>query len=102
MRANHSADPIKALKSDIAALRGDLSSLAEDVAGLNKNIGRAAKSQFDEQVDMIGEMCSETADEAAKVARKQVEHARESVQQHPLTSLATAFGLGLIIARFMR
>ena len=77
-------DDINQLREDLAQLRKDVATLAEDLLGTAK--------------DGVG-----AATQAAKKHGAQVAEAvEEQVQQHPLSALGVAFGVGLLLGVVLR
>lgn len=96
------------LQKEVDAIRADVAKLGEDMAELTriiKLLGVERASEFKESV-------SEGIDSANEELRRRVEAARargraateefeKTVEQHPLSSLLAAFGVGVIVARLL-
>ncbi|MFA9460936.1 DUF883 family protein [Thiohalorhabdus sp. Cl-TMA] len=94
-------EEIQALKADLAALRSDVSELASTMRDMGRDKANDWRSSMQDE-------WSERRDElmrALGVARDRGRQAEEdferNVSEHPWTSLATAFGVGFLIAKIM-
>lgn len=86
-RSNNAAQSVD---EDLAALRADLKALKESIADL-------AKDKSDE----VRAKLSETADRAVASGKQSAETMQETVRERPITSVAIAFGVGMLIAHLL-
>lgn len=78
------------LKKDLTSLRNDLSKLGDDVGHLSR-----------EKASQVGEQVSARAKEGADYSKQIAEQAQAGIQTHPLTSLLSAFGIGLALGHML-
>lgn len=102
MARDANGDVMGAIKSDLDALREDLRTLAGDVSALRGVAANGAKREFDHATGAIGDMLENTGQAVAEQAREHVSSARNAVKDNPLTALAVAFGLGVLLSRAAR
>ena len=79
------------LQDDISQLRDDLSQLRQDVSSLANDILGAAR-----------EGVSGAVDTAKKRGLEMADSLEEQIVDHPLASVATAFGIGLLVGAILR
>ena len=98
---NELNEEIQALKADLAALRSDVSEMANTM----RDMGRGKANDWRSSVQ---DEWNERRDEfmrALGMARDRGQQAEEeferNIGEHPWTSLATAFGVGFLIAKIM-
>ena len=78
------------VEDDLAALRADLKSLTATISGL-------AKDKSDDVRAKLGE----TADKAIASGKQTTENIQDTVRDRPITSVAIAFGVGMLIAHLL-
>ncbi|HEY3244388.1 MAG TPA: hypothetical protein VGM03_13665 [Phycisphaerae bacterium] len=86
------------LKRDLQALREDLRQIRLDVRGLASDAaaaGRGRAQEFCEGVD-------ERVQAATAKGQEAVDDFRAQVWEHPMTTLVTAFGAGLLAGLLVR
>lgn len=104
---------VETLKAEVAKLREDLASTARTAATLGKHGLEAAKERAGSAYEAGRERLAETADaarqranDAARYAREKgregVERAESTIQDHPFSSVAIAFGAGLLLGAILR
>lgn len=77
---------VEALRAEITALRSDLGAVIHTIKGMGAERGTAAY-----------ERVHEAADRARAQGHRAAETVAEGVEQRPFTSLASAFGIGLML-----
>jgi ElaB/YqjD/DUF883 family membrane-anchored ribosome-binding protein len=87
---NRSDDSARSVDEDLAALRADLRALKESISDLAKDKGDEVRTKI-----------SETADKAVASGKQTAETMQETVRERPMTSVAIAFGVGLLIAHLL-
>lgn len=96
------------LDKEFDALKGDIGKLREDIATLASSIGAIAGEQAGAtgaKVREGAEYVRTQAGEAAARGRARAEQGAQAVEhqieEHPFTSVAVAFGLGMVVGRLM-
>ncbi len=82
------SDELRALKSDISHL---LNTKNEGILGASKNRAEALADQIKTALNELSHILSEQEDEVAHV-----------ISERPVTSLASAFALGIVIGFMLR
>lgn len=80
----------KSVEDDLAALRADLKSLSATISDM-------AKGKTDDVRARLGE----TADKAIASGKQTTENIQDTVRDRPITSVAIAFGVGMLIAHLL-
>lgn len=90
-------DDIDAIKADLAQARADFADLVRDVVSAGKAEGSDAKAKIEaaihDRLDRIGEGIASVQ----RSGKKRVEDFQEKIEERPLTSVAIAFGVGLLL-----
>lgn len=107
MNATRKHDDVEALKSEFESLRADVAALAESLNQfLNQQSSQATGEEGSEPAPEEGQNEWEVLRQRIEAARAGGEQAarelRAEVQQHPLTSVGIALGLGYLLARMLR
>jgi ElaB/YqjD/DUF883 family membrane-anchored ribosome-binding protein len=102
MATTEATKQVDTIKSDLDALRTDLTALMDDMAQLRKTAASDARAHLDDRLADISARASRTRDTIATTTTEQVETARKTVQENPITSVAAAFGLGLVVSRLIK
>ena len=93
------ASPRASLEADLEALRADLGKLREDVAALTASlaelVGESASGE------KVREMAARLAERAKQTGRENLDALQRKIEERPLTSIAVAFGLGLVIGKLL-
>lgn len=85
---------IEQLKADLARLRDDMSQLVNSVVGLGKRRATTAKDKAQESLeDTYSAMREGTSRAADSLA--------DTMTDRPLTSIAVAFGIGVLMGKIM-
>jgi ElaB/YqjD/DUF883 family membrane-anchored ribosome-binding protein len=82
------------LKDDLRALRKDLDKLV-------RAIGKDAESMGRDTLEDARKRVKELASNARERSLEGVSAAEAQIEQNPFTSIATAFGVGLVIGRLL-
>ncbi|WGF89394.1 DUF883 family protein [Marinivivus vitaminiproducens] len=97
-----------ALKQDVDQIRNDIEALRNDLAQLLKTTKAAAasrasgaKAYAEGEIEGLAERVRELTEEAKTEGRARLSDFEERVQERPLTSLAAAFGIGLIVGKLL-
>jgi ElaB/YqjD/DUF883 family membrane-anchored ribosome-binding protein len=94
---------VQALRDDLSKLAGQMSDLlssggGEALAGIKKRVHRM-QEELDETVSDVGERGREALSD---VSDHLSEALQESMQEHPLTTVALALGLGFLFGTVWR
>jgi ElaB/YqjD/DUF883 family membrane-anchored ribosome-binding protein len=94
---------VQALRDDLAKLAGQVSELlseggGEAIAGIKKRV-RRMQDELDDTMSDVGERGREALSE---VSDHLGEALQESMQEHPLTTIALAVGLGFLFGTAWR
>ncbi len=94
---------VQALRDDLAKLAGQVSDLlsaggGEAIAGIKKRV-RRMQDELDETMTDVGERGREALED---VSDHLSEALQESMQEHPLTTIALAVGLGFLFGTAWR
>jgi ElaB/YqjD/DUF883 family membrane-anchored ribosome-binding protein len=93
--ANTNVDTdINQLKSDVAKLRKDMADLMGVLKDAGAEQGREVYNRAYQQAQRTGQYARERATQAYDTVGKEVE-------DHPLTSVLTAFGTGFVVGIFL-
>jgi ElaB/YqjD/DUF883 family membrane-anchored ribosome-binding protein len=94
---------IKALKDDVAMLRGDLRHLISSAASSGTDRLRSAKDRLRRYAEDINDRAAENLrsvyDDVYERGSRAVEMGREQVTRRPLTIVATALLVGLLLGK---
>lgn len=90
-------DDIDAIKSDLAQARADFSDLVRDLVSAGKAEGSEAKAKIEaaihDRLDRIGEGISYVQ----RAGKRRVEDLQDTIEERPLTSVAIALGVGMLL-----
>lgn len=78
-------------------LKAEFASLREDISKITETLGRLSG----EQVSSGRERARETANRTRERVNQAVGAVEGEIQHYPLTSLATAFGVGFIVGKLL-
>jgi ElaB/YqjD/DUF883 family membrane-anchored ribosome-binding protein len=92
---------LDALKSDIASLRTDVADLASAIRGASGEKTEDIKSTIQENIRATREQVRRRLLEARDRSRKAMDGMEETIGEHPIGSIATAVGVGFLIAKLM-
>lgn len=88
---------VDAIKDDLAVLRSDLSAVLKDLVSAGRAEAGEARERIEEAVRDRIEKLGDAAGRAADRTRDAIGSLEAHVEAKPLQSLATAFGLGLLV-----
>lgn len=88
---------VDAIREDLAVLRSDLSAALRDVIDAGRAEAGDARERLEEALRAKIEKLSDAADSVAERGRDAMDAIEAHVEEKPLQSLATAFGLGLLV-----
>jgi ElaB/YqjD/DUF883 family membrane-anchored ribosome-binding protein len=92
---------------DVATLQRDIAKLREDLMSLRDHVSEGVKQKTDEVRAAAEERIGELREELDRLTsglqgqgRDAVAGLEQCIQGRPITSIAVAFGLGMILSRF--
>ncbi|SCZ57144.1 DUF883 family protein [Thiohalomonas denitrificans] len=92
---------INALKEDIAILRSDVAGLAENLRHSASSTAENARESVEEEVHRARERLREKIAGARGRSARTMHEMEESIGERPLASVATAVGIGFILAKIL-
>jgi ElaB/YqjD/DUF883 family membrane-anchored ribosome-binding protein len=92
----------KAARLGIDAIQEELANIEEEVTSLGKSLGGSASAEARAAMSSIRERLDRIAGEAGTMTRAGVGAVEHTVEENPFTSLAIAFGVGLVLALMVR
>lgn len=95
-------DELAVLREDLATLRGDMGDLLRSVVDLSKHTATDAKDRVSEEMRERLEHLQSRLGDAKDAGRRAVRGAQHTVEEHPLTSVGVAFGVGLLVGHLLR
>jgi len=98
----------QAVDQELETLRGDLNTLREDVRKLTEDLARAARTgaavaseEAEAEMKRLRAELDELYRRALSRGQASLESIEEQVERNPLTSLAVAFGIGLLLGKLL-
>jgi ElaB/YqjD/DUF883 family membrane-anchored ribosome-binding protein len=92
----------KPMRSGVEAIQDELANIESEVAALGKSLGGAASAEAKAALSSIRERLDRIASDAGSMTRAGVDAVEDTIEDNPFTSLAIAFGLGLVLAFMIR
>lgn len=96
------AESKKTRSDGVESIQRELATIGADIASLGNTIGEVASSEARETIRSIRERLNQIASQAGGTGRANFEAMEQTIQHRPLLSVATAFGLGFILATLFR
>ncbi|HPO94266.1 MAG TPA: hypothetical protein PL072_12435 [Phycisphaerales bacterium] len=93
---------VEALKAEIGRLREDLASTAKTAASLGKHGFEAARDRAGAAYETAKERVTHVAGVARDRSKQAVDRVETTIEDHPLASVAVAFGAGLLLGALLR
>jgi len=93
---------VDALRDDLNALRSDLAQLAQHVRTLTSDSAAEAKANAGARLDDLGRRIEEAVADLQQQGERSSAMLRQNVQDRPLVSVLTAFGIGLLLGRLIK
>jgi ElaB/YqjD/DUF883 family membrane-anchored ribosome-binding protein len=81
---------------------GDMDRLLAEIAALKDSIAALARERASEGADRARRAANGAAAFAAETSDEAMDAVRDTIREHPLTSVASAFAFGLSVARLLR
>lgn len=87
------------LKQDVEALRADFDSLRQDVGQLVATLKGNAGDRAEAELEQFRERLNRLAADVRTGGRERMRNVESQIEERPLTSLAMAFAVGLMLGR---
>lgn len=92
---------LAALREDLARLRDDIASVKSTIAGIGKRTASEAKDAGSAKLAELRDELEELGDSMYARGHDALAGVERTVHDRPLTSLLAAFGIGLVMSRFL-
>jgi len=92
----------KASPRGVASIQEELASIGDDLAALGSSLGEHASEEARATMKTIRARLDRIASDAGIVTRDSVGAIQETIEANPFTSVAVAFGLGVVLASLLR
>ena len=92
---------VNQLSADVQALKRDLAALAGHGGSAAAGAASAAAGAAGDAANAVGAHAQRLYDNVASHSSRQAEALAEQVEEHPLTALLIAFGVGFVFARIL-
>lgn len=92
---------LEALRADMAKLRGDVAGLADAVKDAGQRRVDGARESLAEMVTALRDEVRGAFDVARDRSKKSVETVEHTIEEKPLLSLLTAFGVGVLLGKLL-
>ena len=92
----------KAAHSGVDAIQEELANIGEEVAALGKSLGDTASAEARDAMKSIRDGLDRIAGDSGTYARAGVGAIESRIEGNPFTSVAIAFGFGVILASLLR
>lgn len=90
-------DDIEAIKADLEQARADFADLVRDVVSAGKAEGSDAKAKIEAAIHDRLERIGEGISSVQRMGKHRVEDLQETIEERPITSVAIALGVGLLL-----
>jgi ElaB/YqjD/DUF883 family membrane-anchored ribosome-binding protein len=84
------------------SIEEELAKIRHDLASLGAALGDTASAEASARLTSLRQRVDSLADEAGALTDASVEEIRGTITEHPLASVAVAFGLGVLLASVLR
>ena len=92
---------VRKLQASVRSLQGDLEALMDDVGQVAANGKHVGLDKVKERIDLIQEQLNDLVSRTMNGAHESAETVRRSVSEHPITSIAAAFAVGVAAASLL-
>jgi ElaB/YqjD/DUF883 family membrane-anchored ribosome-binding protein len=93
---------LDAVKEDLAKLRSDIAELTQRLIDTGRSEVSTARNRVRSEARNLGREFRATLDEHGEQGLKTVESIEQLLTDRPLVSLLAAFGLGLLVGKFLQ
>ena len=87
------------LESEFDVIKDDLVKLREDIANISAALKDATSETVRERVGALRGRIDELTEDARTQGRQAVDDLTDHIEEHPLTSILVAFGVGVLLGR---
>jgi len=99
MANNNVQEEMQVLKDDVTKLRSDIANLVEVLKQLGLQKAQETRGTLEDEFDVQREKLKARFNSARERGKGAVDELEEHVNEHPIGSLLTAFGIGFILAK---
>ena len=92
---------LDALRQDVARLREDLAKLAESTREIARGRAESLRSRLEDNAHHLRQEAERVLEEGRHRGQYAAEYLEKTLGERPVTSLLTAFGLGLVLGVFI-
>lgn len=92
---------LAALREDLARLREDIASIKGTIAGIGKRSASEAKEAGSAKLGELRDELEQFGDNMYSRGHDALAGVERTVHDRPLTSLLAAFGIGLVLSKFL-
>ena len=89
------------LKADISQLRTDMGELMERFREMGQERVDDTRSKARSEVERLREQLNQAYEKARQEGREYYDTAQQRLEEHPMTSVGLAFGLGILIGKIL-
>jgi ElaB/YqjD/DUF883 family membrane-anchored ribosome-binding protein len=93
---------LDAVKEDLAKLRSDIAELTQKLIDTGRSEVSTARNRVRSEAQNLGREFRATLNETGEQGLKTVESVEQLLTDRPLVSLLAAFGLGLLVGKFLQ
>lgn len=101
MQNSGHAVELEDLKKDIEAIRAELNHFSEDVRDLTHSKWRDMSDETEKIADKVKARAEHAVSSSKKTLKSSVDDFETTVRARPMTSVAAAFGLGVLLSKLM-
>jgi ElaB/YqjD/DUF883 family membrane-anchored ribosome-binding protein len=93
---------LDAVKEDLTKLRSDIAELTQRLIDTGKNEVSTARNRVRTEARNLGRELRATLNETGEHGLRTVESVEQLMTERPLVSLLAAFGLGVLVGKFLQ
>jgi len=94
--------PAADLSAEVEALKKDLGALRNDIRSLNDAVANELQARLARAGDGVSAAARETLSSVSRAGERGYNTALQQIEQHPITSVLLAAGIGLLIGSMLR
>lgn len=88
---------IESLKKDLASVRDDLGRVSTASAGAAEDVVGSVRERLEQETDRLLARLQDAADEAGVKGRKVLDDVESELEERPVTTLLSSFGIGVLV-----